>query len=349
MALYVNGVLRQVPGPGPTTVAAALAATGVQVEPARLVSAGSHKVLKADNGPPTYLLDGVAATALSPVGAGSYVVAVNGPEDVEEVVARSVPVPPGEPALPEVEHSLWYPGVPGADDDLVGAVSGEVVSQRRVRDPVAARRELAPVVALTFDDGPDPRWTPVILQILREEGVKATFCVVGYLALRFPDMVKGAHGEGHVLCDHTMHHVEHLDGAPHPQVEQEVGDGLQAIRGLIGAPPPLYRAPGGHLGPDVIAVARSNGMRVLGWGIDPHDFERPPADVIVQRVIGALRPGAVILLHDGGGDRSATVAALRPIIQQAKALGWAFATPMFGPPPLPPPPPPAPPPPPPPA
>jgi peptidoglycan/xylan/chitin deacetylase (PgdA/CDA1 family) len=333
IAVRVNGVLHHVPGP--TTVAAVLRATGVRTERARLVSAVSHKVLRADNGPPTLLVDGLPAGMDSAVGADAAVVAVDGPVDVEPVAVRTVPVAfagPG-PGLPEVENTLWYPGLAGADEETVGAVSGEVVGRRRVREPVGPRRELAPVVALTFDDGPDPRWTPQVLQILREEGVKATFCVVGYVALRFPELVKGVQGEGHVLCDHTMHHVEHLDQAPHPQVEQEVVDGLRAVQSIVGSPPSLYRAPGGFLGPDVIGVARGNGLRVLGWAIDPHDYERPPLDVLIGRVMGALRPGAVILLHDGGGDRSTTVAALRPVIQQVKAMGWSFATPMSGPPP----------------
>ncbi|MDQ1446466.1 MAG: peptidoglycan-N-acetylglucosamine deacetylase, partial [Acidimicrobiaceae bacterium] len=253
------------------------------------------------------------------------------PDPTEDLVPRVVPVAAG--GLPEVESLLWYPGIPGADEQMVGTVSGRIDATRRLFDPQPARREMAPVVALTFDDGPDPRWTPMILQLLAEKNVKATFCLVGYLARRHPELVLAERDQGHVLCDHTEHHVEHLDAAPHDQVVQEVTDGARSIASITGVVPPLYRAPGGHLGPDVVAVARGQGLRVLQWSVDPHDYERPPAAVIAARILSTFRPGAVILLHDGGGDRGETVAAVRIVIDTLKAQGWAFATPMFGPPP----------------
>lgn len=315
----------------PATVDSVLRAAAVRPRAARLYSAQSHIVLSDEAAPPMLMVDGGFATLATPLVFGDAVTAMDGPDEVEGVVEQHMPVPWG--GLPDVEDGLWYPGVPGEDTVTVGAVSGEQVSSRRTLEPVAARRERAPVVALTFDDGPDPRWTPQVLQVLAEEGVKATFCVVGFMARRHPDLVRAARDQGHVLCDHTEHHAEHLPGAPREQIVAEMGDGARSIEAAAGGRPPLYRPPGGHLGPDVVAVAHEQGLRVLRWTVDPHDYLSPPADAIAGRVLDAVRPGGVILLHDGGGDRSGTVAALRTIIQQLKTRGWAFATPMFGPPP----------------
>jgi peptidoglycan/xylan/chitin deacetylase (PgdA/CDA1 family) len=325
MRVVVNGVPRRVPGPV-STVAAVLRAARQHPRGARLYSARSHKLLDGDAGPPTILVNGLAAGLETRVRAGASVVAVDGPDLTESVVDKQVPVPAA--GLPDVENTIWYPGKAGLQQTTVGAVSGEVVTARRLTEPLPPRRETAGVVALTFDDGPDPRWTPQVLQLLHDEGVKATFCVVGHWAERFPDLVKAERDQGHVVCDHTMHHVEHLDHKPHAQVEQEIGDGFRTLTNLLGTPPPLYRAPGGSIGPDVIAVAHEYGMRVIGWAIDPHDYERPPEPVLVDRVMSRIRPGSIILMHDGGGDRANTVAAARVIIDRLKAMGYGFATPL---------------------
>ncbi|HZQ26935.1 MAG TPA: polysaccharide deacetylase family protein, partial [Acidimicrobiales bacterium] len=325
--VLVNGVDEQVPGPV-TTVDSAIRATGARPPHGRLLSALTHQVVDADFNPPVLKVDGVTASWTTPVRAGQSVEATPGPDETEPVVTQKVEVAPG--GLPEVEKTLWYPGQPGADESTYGALSGELVSRQRTTEPVAPRPELAGVVALSFDDGPDPRWTPQILQILNEEGIKATFCVVGYVAQRYPELVKAERDQGHVLCDHTQHHMLHLDTKPHDVVVSEIDQCSRYLTSLLGTAPPLYRAPGGFLGPEVISVARGNGMRVLGWSIDPHDYERPPADELLNRILPKIRPGSVILLHDGGGDRSQTVAVLRPLIQHLKAMGWSFATPMFG-------------------
>jgi peptidoglycan/xylan/chitin deacetylase (PgdA/CDA1 family) len=336
----VNGVVRQVPGPS-TTVEGVLKAAGLHPSGGKLFSAVSHKLLDKDYGRPTILLDGVAAPLAAPVRADAAVVAVDGADTVEPVAEKRMETPTG--GLPAVENTIWYPGLPAVDEVTVGEVSGEEVSRRRLAQPQPPRRELAPVVALTFDDGPDPNWTLPLLQLLHDEGVTATFCSIGLWAQRRPDIVRAERDQGHAICDHTMHHVEHLDTKSHAQVDQEVGEGYRALTGILGTPPVLFRAPGGNVGPDVINVAHGYGLRVLGWAIDPHDFQRPPVDVLVDRIMSKLRPGSVILLHDGGGDRGNTLAAVKIVIDRLKAMGWGFATPVSppGPPPPSPPPPPA--------
>jgi peptidoglycan/xylan/chitin deacetylase (PgdA/CDA1 family) len=194
---------------------------------------------------------------------------------------------------------------------------------------VPARPETDKVVALSFDDGPDPRWTPQVLAILRDEQVPATFCLVGSVVVRFPQLAAAEVAQGETVCDHTIHHDMYLDRRPHQQVVAEIQGGKDMVRQAAGVEPQFYRPPGGTLSPDIIAVAHEQGLRVLHWSVDPADYFRPPSDVLLRRILTKVGPGAVILLHDGGGDRSHTVAALRPLIDALKAQGYRFTTPAL--------------------
>jgi len=184
-----------------------------------------------------------------------------------------------------------------------------------------------PTVALTLDDGPDPRWTPAVLQILREEGVVATFCTVGTMAAVHPELVRAEASEGHAACDHTVHHDGHLDRRPLPDIAAEVNGQADTLRAILGADPPYYRAPGGNLSPPMIDLAHQRGMRVLQWSADVGDFRPRSPGAMTATLLAFVRPGAIILLHDGGGNRSATVAMLRPLIQELKTRGYVFVLP----------------------
>lgn len=184
-----------------------------------------------------------------------------------------------------------------------------------------------PTVALTLDDGPDPRWTPVVLQILREEGVVATFCTVETMTAVHPELVRAEADQGHAACDHTVHHDDHLDRRPVPDIAAEVNGQADRLRSILGAEPPYFRAPGGNLSPPMIDLAHQRGMRVLQWSADVADFRPHSPLAMTARMLAFVRPGTIMLLHDGGGDRSATVAMLRPLIQQLKARGYVFVLP----------------------
>ena len=182
-----------------------------------------------------------------------------------------------------------------------------------------------PVVALTFDDGPDPAWTPQVLALLREAGIHATFCLVGTWAQRYPGLVRAIVADGNTICDHTEHHVEHLDRHRRADASAEIGDGEQAIVAAGVPAPRYYRPPGGSLSPMIVDVAHRDGLAVLGWSIDPRDWRAPPADQIAGYVEAGVRPGSIVLLHDGGGDRSQTVAAARALVGALSARGYRFA------------------------
>ena len=160
-----------------------------------------------------------------------------------------------------------------------------------------------------------------MLDILRQFGVKATFCTVGYNQQRYPDLVRRTAVEGHTLCNHTVHHA-YLDGRPLEEVTREVVDNARSLRAITGRDVQFFRAPGGRLSPEVIQVAERHGERVLGWNVDPQDSRRPPPDVLRDRILGAVRPGSVVILHDGGGDRSSTVASLPAVLLLLAVQGY---------------------------
>jgi len=182
-------------------------------------------------------------------------------------------------------------------------------------------------VTLSFDDGPDPRWTPTVLDLLRQYHAKAIFCMVGLHAAANPALVRRIAAEGHVLCDHSWTHDEHLGRRPAGTIEFEVGHTAAVITQAAGVAPRYYRAPGGNWTPNVIVTAQSHRLHPLGWSVDPADWAKPGTSAIIARVLGTVHPGAVILMHDGYGDRSQSVAALRQILPALAARGYRFTVP----------------------
>ncbi|MGJ5897807.1 polysaccharide deacetylase family protein [Streptomyces niveiscabiei] len=184
-------------------------------------------------------------------------------------------------------------------------------------------------VNITIDDGPDPVWTPQMLDILREFGVKATFCMVGTQAQAHPDMVKKVVAAGHRLCDHTVSHDTGMDKKSEAYQSRQILDAERMITEASGGVRPMYyRAPGGAFTPYSRKLAASHGMRPLGWNVDTKDFERPGTDAIVATVQRELPNGPTLLFHDAGGDRSQTVAALRRVLPQLKQEGYVFGFPV---------------------
>ncbi|MGC4807951.1 polysaccharide deacetylase family protein [Micromonospora sp. DT233] len=174
-------------------------------------------------------------------------------------------------------------------------------------------------VALTFDDGPDPVWTPKILDQLRRAKAKATFCVVGTRAREYPELVARIVREGHQLCNHSWRHDMDLARRSTAEIRADLTRTNRAIQAAApGAKVPFYRQPGGRWSARVVAVSKQLGMQSLHWRVDPQDWDKPTSTTIKRRVNGAVRPGAVVLLHDGGGNRAATIAACAHLIGALK-------------------------------
>ena len=304
------------------TVGTALAAARVRPRDGVLLSVVTHRVIDVHASPAEVFLDDAPTQVGQRVRAGDRIVVKDGPDATEKIVSRRVQgLGPG---LPPVEDRIWI-SAGGTEEAQVGERSGEIVSRSGTSAAAeAAHFETGMVVALSFDDGPDPRWTPTILQILKDENVKATFCTIGYLAQRHPELVKAEFDAGHTLCVHSMHHILNLPARPHPQIIDEVDQAADVIRNISGENPLFYRPPGGNLNQDIIDTAHQRGLRVLKWGVDPKDYTKPPAPVILARIEAKVGPGAVILMHDGGGDRSQTVSMLRQLIDDLKRRGFTF-------------------------
>lgn len=235
-----------------------------------------------------------------------------------------------------------------ADPDAaagVGAAPGEHAPEGRDKPPGKGPAQVRPVkvpesiahaaeaggsaVNITIDDGPDPRWTPRILEILKQNDVKAVFCMVGPNAEQHPDLVKRIVAEGHKLCDHTIDHDTSMDKKSVAYQKKQILDAKKMIEDAAGgAEVEYYRAPGGAFTPDSRRIAAAAGMRPLGWNVDTKDFEKPGTPSIVQTVKNELSNGPTILFHDGGGDRSQTAAALDQVLPWLKQQGRTFSFPV---------------------
>ncbi|MER7754087.1 polysaccharide deacetylase family protein [Kitasatospora sp. NPDC097643] len=180
-------------------------------------------------------------------------------------------------------------------------------------------------VALTFDDGPGPA-TGQILDLLAQYGAKATFCEIGQNAAANPALVKRVLAGGHRLCDHSVHHPQPFAKLPHDKAVYEISAAKDMIvqAGGPGTQVTWFRAPGGGFNADNEHITASLGMSSLGWTVDPRDWSRPGVPAIVSTVQSQLKPGGVILMHDGGGDRSQTVAALKQLLPWLVAQGYTF-------------------------
>ncbi|MEJ8642686.1 polysaccharide deacetylase family protein [Streptomyces sp. MS1.HAVA.3] len=224
-------------------------------------------------------------------------------------------------------------GPKGSDNSGRGDGGQPAQPQQRIPEGIAHASEGgANAVNITIDDGPDPRWTPKMLEILRKHDVKATFCMVGPQAKAHPDLVKKVVAAGHRLCDHTMDHDTAMDKKPVAYQERQILDAKKLIEEAAGsgAKVEYYRAPGGAFTPDSRRIAAANGMRPLGWNVDTKDFDKPGAAAIVDAVKREIGNGPTVLFHDGGGNRAQTVEALDQVLawlgEQGRPTGFPVRT-----------------------
>lgn len=182
-------------------------------------------------------------------------------------------------------------------------------------------------VALTFDDGPDPFYTPQVLDVLARYDVKATFFVIGRHVDAHPELIRHIVASGHAVGSHGYSHAI-LRGVWPGEITTELQRRDVALYRAAGIQTRLFRHPGGMQGVFLPFVARAGGWRVVVWSVDSRDYTQPGAEEIVRRVLEAAHPGAIVLLHDGSphGDESRrqTVAALPAILEGLRARGYRF-------------------------
>jgi peptidoglycan-N-acetylglucosamine deacetylase len=205
---------------------------------------------------------------------------------------------------------------------------GALAPNSPVFGPVVSRGPRERALYLTFDDGPNPFTTERIVRLLQRERVPATFFMVGRHAERFPDLARVVAGAGFEIGNHTQTH-RRLALAGRARTTWEVRAAHEAIESAAGVAPRYFRAPHGYRNPYLRRAVATYGYRVFGWTLGVWDTARPGPAVIRLRTRQGLRPGAVLLLHDGDGydptgDRSQTADALPGIIEDCRALGYEF-------------------------
>jgi peptidoglycan-N-acetylglucosamine deacetylase len=220
---------------------------------------------------------------------------------------------------------------------VVSAVIGTVVvaAARTPSQPPAAgpppaaapAQEALPAkyVVLTFDDGPDPVYTPLILDVLAKYDAKATFFEVGRNVAKHPALTKRIHAAGHSVQNHTWTHAD-LRPLSAASFRQQLVSTDQVIRAQTGATPACVRPPYGGVSSTVTKRAKALGKGLVVWDIDSRDWTKPGPAAISKRVLAGVKNGSVILMHDGGGNRGQTVAALPTILKTLKARGYDFRT-----------------------
>lgn len=180
-------------------------------------------------------------------------------------------------------------------------------------------------LALTYDDGPHPRNTPALLEVLSRHSVRATFFLIGDCVAREPQLTRQVAGAGHVIANHTYHHPM-LIFCPPVRVRSELSDCERVLVDTVGEHSRLWRPPWGGRLPHVMRVAANMGLEAVMWTVNPKDWFRQTADEVEKRVSRRVRGGDVILMHDGGGERLHSVQATDRLIRRFKDIGYEFVT-----------------------
>ena len=187
-------------------------------------------------------------------------------------------------------------------------------------------RSPAPV-ALTFDDGPDPIWTPLVLDALASVGARATFFVVAPRAARYASLICSMRERGHDVAFHCVEHVRH-DAMTQREIEADVESGLLAL----GRSVHYWRTPWGLITPATEEVAIKHRLRLVGWTADTEDWRGGAPEEMLARIRGRISPGAIVLMHDGVGPGAmrdgcaATVDLVRPLVALVRSHGLEPAT-----------------------
>jgi len=203
---------------------------------------------------------------------------------------------------------------------LSAGASAEAVTDKEGIFKVATTRKM---VALTFDDGPNPQWTPTVLKILTAHRVRATFFVIGSQVMAYPDLLKQEIRDGHTIGDHTFHHP-HLDRLSSEGARREISRGAAAIQEISGVSPHLFRPPYGGSDGYVEEIASHSRLKTIFWNLSLEHFayhEKEP--IAVEDILSRIEPGTIILAHDGGkSNRTRTLEALPQLLDGLSRKGY---------------------------
>lgn len=237
------------------------------------------------------------------------------------------PVDPSEVTDPPASEEPDKPDHPPSDKVDVPPILPPPTAQVMRYLPAAADQD-DKSVALTFDDGPDDKFTIQILDILKEYQIKATFFLVGKQIERYPDIVKRIFDEGHDIGNHTWGHKQ-LSQLKQAQALEEIRSTNELIESITGYPVYLFRAPYGDTSGPVMSWLQEENQHVIGWSVDTLDWNGTPADEIMNILKKQLKSGGIILQHSFGGknsDLSNTIEALPQMIDYLVREGYRFST-----------------------
>ncbi|HZA81299.1 MAG TPA: polysaccharide deacetylase family protein, partial [Actinomycetes bacterium] len=292
MTVVVQGRSRSLPAG--MSVEQALRRLGLPTMAGDLLAV-DHSVLRTGAYPPRVLVNGQPAPVTRRLHRGNRVTVARGRDRMEPVVRVTQPLPSSRPGNP-IRSLATGPAEAILDR---GRLSGRVVPV--AFHPAAGATGPLPV-ALTFDDGPLPHTTAQILTILTQRQAPATFFVVGRQVERFPELVRQELAAGMALGSHSYSHPQPFDRLPAARIRDEIARGRRSLQ-TLGVRPVGFRPPGGAASTTVLATAKGLGERTVLWSVDPADWQPGvSSDQLVHRVLAAVRPGAIVLLHDGGGN-----------------------------------------------
>ncbi|MCA1726808.1 MAG: polysaccharide deacetylase family protein [Actinobacteria bacterium] len=282
------------------------------------------EIIEVARFPGRVLLNGRETISGTELEEGDRIVVKHGRDQTESTVIEYEETPSRVPSNPQ-----FYLGTSRGELVITrGRVSGKVVS--------TVFHQIGPTqtpqaVALTFDDGPHPTYTPKVLRILKKYKVPATFFVIGTWAENYPELIQQELLAGHVVAHHSWSHptppeYPPFSDLPDDQLETELTKAYESLQS-VGATPFLFRPPGGSYSDALLAEARDMGMRLVLWAEDPEDWRSDATSTsIANYVLDNVDAGDIILLHDGGGYQDATVAALPRIIKGVRKLGLEFVS-----------------------
>ncbi len=233
---------------------------------------------------------------------------------------RPSPTPTPSPSPTPTQVPLPAPITP-----FPTTLNAQVATMERSNRFFYSGNKTLPEIALTFDDGPNPPYTSEILNILQRYSIKASFFCVGQNAQNYPELVNQEYREGNVVGNHTWNHPYLPYLAPASLIWQFTTT-AHMLQHTTGVYPSFFRPPYGAFNQITLKYLNSYGLSVFLWNDDPQDWARPGVRLIVSRALAEASNGGIILMHDGGGDRSETVAALPIIIEALRARGYNFVT-----------------------
>ncbi len=318
---------------GVKTAADCAEAVDISLAPGNLLDVTGYVIKTGGGEPGVVIRNGVVVAPDTAVAAGDVVTVAPG-RDATEPVDEKVELLPCQPISPDLRPTVRAEGIEafrGLRRVRCGRLSGRVgtveVSQMMPVVIAARRADAAKAVALTFDDGPHPTYTPQLLDILAKNNARATFFVLGIYVKKYPDLVRRMLREGHEVGIHSWAHANFTrissaaageDIARCQRLLQSLGDGPVSLN--------WFRPPYGAKNATVEQVVKAAGLRVAMWSVDPQDWRQPGSDVIYQRVVKRVHSGAVVLFHDGPANRAGTVKAVRRLVPALQKKGYRLVT-----------------------